>query len=108
MKTMRITKKMFNSAEDLLAAAGAIKGNRAFPYFVYMNPKEYKKFTSNIKKAFKKKYKFLSKHKIDSSTSMYLLNLGPTTVEGVREGFIIIDNRQIEAAISNQGEYDGN
>ncbi len=105
---MRITKKMFNSAEDLLAAAGAIKGNRAFPYFVYMNPKDYKKFTSNIKKAFKKKFKFLNKRKIDSSTGMYLLNLGPTEVAGVKEGFIIVDDRQIEAAISKQGEYDGN
>lgn len=104
MKTIRITKKMFSSAEDLLEAAGAISGNRAFPYFVYMSPRDYKKFTSNIKKAFKKKYKFLSKHKIDSSTGMYLLNLGPTEVAGVKEGYIIVDNKQIEAAISNQGE----
>ena len=104
MKTVKITKKMFNSAEDLLESAGAIKGNRAFPYFVYMSPRDYKKLARNVRAAFKKKYKFLSKHKIDSSTGMYLLNLGPTEVAGVKEGYIIVDNKQIEAAISNQGE----
>lgn len=99
MKTIKITKKMFNSAEELLKSAGAVKGNRAFPYFVYMNPKDYKKLARNVKSAFRKQYPFLNTRKINSSTGMYLLNLGPTEVAGIKEGYLVIDDKQINNAI---------
>lgn len=85
-------------AESFLDGVGAIdkEARRAFPTCVYMNPKDYKKLERNVIQAFKKKYPYLNSNKLKSSVGMYMLNLGPVEVEGIKEGYTVVDECKLE------------
>lgn len=105
MKSVKITKTMLKDPETLLKRAGAVFGNQAFPSQVYMNDKDYSKLKKNLEKAFKKKYPFLVKRKIESSVGMALLNLGPVNLKkGIQEGYILVDDKTIESEIEKAKE----
>lgn len=101
LKSYKLTKKMMKDAEELLGSVGAIDKtkNQAYPYHTYMCPKDYKNLERNVRAAFKKKYPFLAAKKLEFSVGMHLLNLGPVELDGIREGYILVD----ESAI-NRGE----
>lgn len=106
MKTVKLKKSWLSDPEKLLRAVGAVndKLSRAFPSEVYLSKEDYKVLTQNTAKAFKKKYPFIHKRKLESSIAIHMLNLGPNESLGsaVRPGVALVD----EAAIEEETKFE--
>ena len=105
MKTVKLTKKMVNDLVYLLKRVGAIQGKRAFPNYVFVNPKDAKLMVAAIKRVAKKEYPYLKTKKLAATVGMHWLNLGPVECKGVQRGYALFDQHGFELeADSYKGE----
>ena len=83
---------------DLLKAVGAVKGNQAYPYYVYVSPSFYKVLKSNTTKQYLKEFSYLTPRSktLKTSVGMYFLNYGPVETPGVAENYVLVDACRIE------------
>jgi hypothetical protein len=96
LKAFKLTKRMLQDPAVLLTKVGAVKGQNAFPSAVFMNDKDYKTLTSNLKKQLKKEKPYLDKRRIETAVGMMLLNLGPVNLKnGVQQGFVLVDENRV-------------
>lgn len=102
MRTYKLTKAMTKDMEILLSTVGAVMHlpdgegrKRAFPSYVFVSKNDYKKLTQEVTKSFRKEYPYISPRKLKSSVGMHLLNLGPVVVNGIKDGFVLVDNNAI-------------
>jgi len=104
MKTIKLTSKLLKDAEYLMRGVEAVRGNRAYPSYVYMNPSDYKALERNVRAQYKKEYSYLSTEKLRSAVGFHMLNYGPVEVKGVAKGHVIVDNRAIDEAALAEDE----
>lgn len=94
IKVIKLNKKDYTDLEGLLEKAGLVdkEKNQAFPEKLFISKQDTKKMRAEIFKAFKKKYPFLRKEKLQASAAMYFLNLGPSELakEAIRPGYAIV------------------
>jgi hypothetical protein len=110
MKTFRLTKRMLKDVEFLLTKVGAVatvpatggargEAEQAFPSHVYVSKADYKKIQKETARQIRKEYPYLNKRRVQSTVGMHLLNLGPVELDGIKEGFILVDNVALELDI---------
>jgi len=101
MKTVKLTQSMMKDPTILLKKSGAVReqagGLQSYPSHVYMNPKDYKRLQKNLAREFRKEKRYLSKHALENSVGMYMLNYGPVEVKGIKEGYVVVNETAIDA-----------
>lgn len=93
MKTIKLKKSDLNmTLEDLLRKFGLVNGCNASPEKLFMSQNDIKTLKKNITKKFKKDFPHLTGAKINTSVSMYFLNLGPSDklAKVLKDGYVII------------------
>lgn len=94
MRIIKLTKRNMKSPEDLLIACGAVIGRQSYPWAVFINPKDYKILTKNVKNLFIKEYKtYIFKRSLKISVNMHMLNYGPVVSDAIQQGkALVIDD----------------
>lgn len=84
--------------EALLKAAKAINETRThcFPSDVYVHPADSRRIQAAIKRALRKKYRYLKGKRLEFSVGMYWLNLGPNESKATTKGRALVDRKSIE------------
>lgn len=101
MKAFKLTKSMMQDPQTLLEKVGAINSRtkEAYPQYVYIGAKDYKKLNQNVRKAFKNKYSYLKnlkKESLDFDIGLHMLNLAPVEIDkGIEKGYVIVDTASI-------------
>lgn len=93
MKAYKIKKSEYTDFESLLKRIGLVKGNRAFPSFVYWNKKDLDKAKKELRKLCKKDFPHYNKKIIDNAVGMYMLNLSPCELKDnpLKDGYMLVD-----------------
>jgi hypothetical protein len=100
MKAYKLTKQMMMDPQALLAKVGACFDYKAFPELVYMNDKDYKQLTKNLRAQYKKDKPYLGARQIDFGVAMTLMNLGPVSMKhGVEPGYVLVDEASLKLKI---------
>jgi hypothetical protein len=89
MKTLKLKKLHYGNLEKLLKDCELIVGNNAYPQNVFMSPNDLKKVKLELTKQFKKQYPYISKNKLKCGVGMHFLNLSPSELKGVKDGYVV-------------------
>ncbi len=94
LKLLKLKKKHYTDLPLLLKEAGLVSsdGKEAYPERIFISLEDDKLMKQELYKAYKKKFPFLNKIRIQVAVNMEILNLGPNTNLGVavKKGYAIV------------------
>lgn len=95
MLSFKIRKSEYYDLPKLLRRIGAVYENKAYPSYVYINKYTEKVFKKELRKAFIKKYKYISKNMYIYYVNTEWLNYGPNISPAIKNGYILINKNAI-------------
>ena len=92
MKIVKIKKRYYKDLQFMYNDLGLVKNNECDPSRVLCSSKDLKLFQKATKEVFAKVYSWSTPKSLQSSVSMYLLNLGPSerAKQAIKPGYLII------------------
>lgn len=95
MKIHKLKKSDLNNLTKMYERIDCVEENHAFPYYAYVSPKTYKEIEKATANLFKKQYPGITKRSLAYSVGMYLLNLGPSVLNGLLDNMILVDTKSV-------------
>lgn len=98
MKSFKLKKQHYINLELLLKDIGLVNeaGTEAYPSSSFMGPETEKKMKKALQAEFKKLNPNSPKKSGDFAINTYMLNLSPSVVEGIKEGYVLVERENDE------------
>lgn len=92
MKSYKLKAKHYKSLENLLDYVNLVdhENKEAYPSECFIGPETHKKIQKELMKEFKKEYPESTKRAAEYAIGVYMLNLGPVVVDGISEGYALV------------------
>ena len=87
---------MLRDYATFLKSVGAVDGNRAYPWCVYVSEGTTKTLRKNTRNEYKKEVPLLTKKGLDYAVSLDALNLEPMKSKAIKDGFAVIIDEAIK------------